>query len=198
MRLPLLLMLGVTAGLLVPLAPGQDVEQVGKSPVEAKFMSDGRIKMDLCPGAVRLTGRDDHAIRVSYFRRNGGDEHVRVRLRVNGDEGAIRVSDCPNGNFEMDIEVPKSSNLYVRMFAGQMNVDGIAGDKDLEIHAGQLIINLGKPEDYARVDASVLTGDVHAAVFNVDKGGLFRYFDHNGPGKYHMHAHVGAGQIELR
>ena len=198
MRLRLIVSLGFTAGLLLATAAAQDIDLIGKSPVEAKFMSDGRIKMSLCPGAVHVVGSDEHELRVSYFRRNGGDENVRVRIRVDGGEGAIRVDHCPDGNFEITIAVPKSSSLYMRMFAGQMTVDGISGDKDVEIHAGQLIVELGKPEEYARVDASVLTGDVHASAFDVDKGGLFRSFDHNGPGKYHLHAHVGAGQIELR
>jgi len=84
------------------------------------------------------------------------------------------------------------------MFAGEMNVNGISGDKDVELHAGQLTMELGKPEDYAHVDASVLSGDLEASAFDVSKGGLFRSFDRSGPGKYRVHAHVGAGQIELR
>jgi len=98
----------------------------------------------------------------------------------------------------MTVEVPKTSNLYVRMFAGQMNVSDITGDKDVELHAGQLNMDIGKPEDYFRVEASVLTGSVEASAFNVSKGGLFRSFEHGGPGKYRLHAHVGAGEIDLR
>jgi hypothetical protein len=98
----------------------------------------------------------------------------------------------------MTVEVPKTSNLYVRMFAGQMNLSDITGDKDVELHAGQLNMDIGKPEDYFRVEASVLTGAVEASAFNVSKGGLFRSFEHGGPGKYRLHAHVGAGEIDLR
>jgi hypothetical protein len=84
------------------------------------------------------------------------------------------------------------------MFAGQMNLSDITGDKDVELHAGQLNMDIGKPEDYFRVEASVLTGSVEASAFNVSKGGLFRSFEHGGPGKYRLHAHVGAGEIDLR
>jgi len=48
------------------------------------------------------------------------------------------------------------------------------------------------------VDASVNSGELNAAAFNVEKGGLFRSFSQSGPGKYRMHAHVGAGELDLR
>ncbi len=59
-------------------------------------------------------------------------------------------------------------------------------------------MEIGKVEDYGRVDASVMTGDVEAAPFEVSKGGLFRSFEKTGTGTYRLHAHVGAGQVTLR
>ena len=53
-------------------------------------------------------------------------------------------------------------------------------------------------EEYARVDASVNSGQINASAFAVEKGGLFRSFDQRGSGKYRLHAHVGAGQVDLR
>jgi hypothetical protein len=174
MRLALLLVLGFGAAFLLvqnAVAQTENIEVRGKNPVEA---------------------------RVSYQTHSGRDEDVHVRVQVSGEEAGIRVTGCPHNNFQLTIEVPRSSNLYVRMFAGEMNVNGITGDKDVELHAGELNMELGKPEDYAHVDASVLTGDLEASAFDVSKGGLFRSFDRSGPGKYRVHAHVGAGQIELR
>lgn len=111
-------------------APSSDTEDVGKSPVEAKFVSGGRVRMSLCPGAIEVTGRDDSQIHVSYTMRADEEKEVRVRIQVNGDQAAIRVRGCPHNNFELRVEVPKTSNLYARMFAGEMNIDGIRGDKD--------------------------------------------------------------------
>jgi hypothetical protein len=84
------------------------------------------------------------------------------------------------------------------MFAGQMDVFDVEGDKDTELSFGQLNIDVGKPEQYGRVDASVNSGQLQADAFDVSKGGLFRSFDRTGPGKYRLHAHVGAGQVVLR
>jgi hypothetical protein len=201
MRLALLLVLGFGAAFLLvqnAVAQTENIEVRGKNPVEARFLPQGHIRMSLCPGSVHLVGRDDSLLRVSYQTHSGRDEDVHVRVQVSGEEAGIRVTGCPHNNFQLTIEVPRSSNLYVRMFAGEMNVNGISGDKDVELHAGQLNIELGKPEDYAHVDASVLSGDLEASAFDVSKGGLFRSFDRSGPGKFRVHAHVGAGQIELR
>ena len=201
MRIAFVMLLGFCAGsFCLPIAHAQDadIEEAGKSPLETKFVSDGQIRMSLCPGAITLTGKDDNLLRVSYTTRAGQESDVKVRIQVNGNQASIRVRGCPHNNFQLKIEVPKSSNLYARMFAGEMNIDGIHGDKDVEIHAGQLTMEVGSPEEIGHVDASVLSGDLEASAFDVSKGGLFRSFDHQGPGKFRVHAHVGAGQLELR
>jgi hypothetical protein len=114
-----------------------------------------------------------------------------------GDRADLRLSDCPHSNFRARIELPKSAALYVRMFAGQLYVRNVTGDKNVELSFGQLNIDAGKSEDYASVDASVNSGAIDASPFDIHKGGLFRSFDQTGPGKYKLHAHVGAGQIDL-
>ena len=152
--------------------------------------------MELCSSAVELIGRSDQRVRVSYDARYG--DEVKVRLDVFGNHTDLRVSRCPHNNFQMTIEVPKVSDLHVRMFAGEMEVWGVTGDKDVSLSAGQLTMEVGKPEDYGQVRASVSSGDLEASAFDVSKGGLFRSFDKTGPGKYRLHAHVGAGQLELR
>lgn len=170
------------------------VEVVGKSPVQAKFAPGGRVRMDLCSGGIQLVGRDDGVVRVSYDR----DSDVKVRIRVLGNEADLRVTGCPSNNFRMTIEVPKSSGLNVRMFAGDLEISGIAGDKDVSMHFGELRMEIGNPADCALVTASVSSGSLVVSPFNVAKGGLFRSFEQSGPGKYRVHAHIGAGDLQLR
>jgi hypothetical protein len=172
------------------------IEELNKTPVEAKFASGGTIHMSLCSSGIELIGRDEQRVRVSYPLKS--DENVKVRINVLGDHADLRVSGCTNHNFQMTIEVPKASNLDVRMFAGELDMWGITGDKDVELHAGQLTMEIGNPDDYGHVRASVSTGDLEAAAFSVSKGGLFRSFEHTGPGKYRIQAHVGAGELDLR
>ncbi len=134
-------------------------------------------------------------MRVSYHPER---DDVKVRIQISGDRADLQITNCPRNNFRATIEVPKSSALYVRMFAGELNVRDITGDKDVVLHFGQLTMDVGKPEDYARVDASVNSGQLNASAFNISKGGLFRSFDQSGPGRYRVYAHVGAGQLDLR
>lgn len=192
MRSPLMVLL-ITAA--ASFAQDAKVDEMGKSPVEAKFVSGGRVRMELCSSGIQIVGTDESAVRVSY---HPGRDEVRVRLQVSGDRADLRLTGCPHNNFHARIEIPKSSALYVRMFAGQLDVEDVTGDKDVELSFGQLNLDVGKTEQYARVDASVNSGQINASAFDVEKGGLFRSFDQHGPGKYRLHAHVGAGQVDLR
>jgi len=171
------------------------IEEVGKSPVEAKFASGGRVRMSLCPSGMEVVGTDDPVLRVSYHPER---DDVRVRIDASGDRADIKLTGCPHNNFRARIEIPKSTALYIRMMAGQLDVRDVTGDKDVELTFGQLNLNVGKAEDYGHVDTSVSSGALDADVWDVHKGGLFRSFDHDGPGHYRLHAHVGAGQMELR
>ncbi len=171
------------------------IDEMGKSPVETRFVSGGRIRMDLCSSGVQIIGSDNPELRVSFHPER---DSVRVRLETSGDRADLRMTGCAHNNFQIRIEVPKSSALYVRMMAGQIDVNDVTGDKDIEVSFGQLNVDVGKTEQYARVDASVNSGQINASAFDVEKGGLFRSFDQHGPGKYRLHAHVGAGQVDLR
>lgn len=193
MRITLLAFLVLSA--TVAFAQDVKVDRTGESPVEAKFAPGGRVRMDICSGGIDLVGTDEPVVRVSYHP-PGGD--IRVQIKVSGGRADLRLTGCPSNNFRARIEIPKSSALYVRMFAGQLNVDEITGDKDMELTFGQMNIDAGKAENYARVTASVNSGAIDADAFNVHKGGLFRSFEHSGAGNLRLHAHIGAGQIQIQ
>ncbi|HXM40499.1 MAG TPA: hypothetical protein VN924_04560 [Bryobacteraceae bacterium] len=113
--------------------------------------------------------------------------------------GDLRISGGPNNNVTVRIRIPRNSNLFVRSPAGDLTVSDVVGNKDVELHAGDLRINVGQPGDYAHADASVLAGDLTASAFGVNKDGLFRSFEKNNPsGKYRLHVHVGAGDLVLK
>jgi hypothetical protein len=64
--------------------------------------------------------------------------------------------------------------------------------------AGELTIDVGRADDYRRVEASVWAGEVRATPFGRRAGGLFRSVDWEGPGQYRLEAHLKAGEIRLR
>jgi hypothetical protein len=108
------------------------------------------------------------------------------------------VENTPHDNFHAIIEVPALADVRVRLTAGNLEMAGIKGDKDIELNAGNLNLSVGSSSDWGDVDASVTAGDVNAPAFKEARGGLFRSFKWKGPGKYRLHAHVMAGDVNLR
>ena len=183
--------------LLLPALFAQDakLEKIGTSPVEVNLASGSRIRMDLCASGIDLVGSTQEKMRVSYEPERGD---VKVSMRVSGHNATLSIADCPRNNFRVTIEVPKSSDLSVRMLAGELNVRDIVGDKDMELHFGRLNMDVGDAEKYGRVEASVNSGAIQASAFGISKGGLFRSFEQKRSGTYRLYAHVGAGEIDLR
>jgi hypothetical protein len=175
------------------------VTEVGKGSFEADFVSGGQLRMHIRSGDLRVIGSDENKIRINYSGKNASKiSDVKVSLKTVGNSAELRVSGGPHNDFRIEIQVPKNSGLYLRMPAGDLEVNGLTGDKDVEIHAGDMTLGVGKAEDYGHVDASVNAGDLDADPFGVSTGGLFRSFDKHGSGKYRLHAHVGAGDLVLR
>jgi hypothetical protein len=166
---------------------------------QQKFISGGTIRLHLEAGGYTILPSDAENIVVSCRGRSEERlKEVKVEINVVGSHANVYVTNTPNNNFNATIEVPRRSNLWVRLTAGQLTVRNIEGDKDLEIRAGQMSVAIPRPQDYGSRDASVTSGAIDASAFDVSKGGLFRSFHQQGPGKYRLHAHVMAGEIDLR
>jgi hypothetical protein len=165
--------------------------------LERAFAPGGQIHMNLSAGEYRISGAKDNRIHVLWRVRNAADlPRVRVQADVKGAEATLATDGVRNG-FEVEIQVPARSGLRVRLTAGDLTVEGIEGNKDIESHAGDLTIDVGRAEDYSRVDAALWAGDLQAPPFNVSKGGLFRSFEWKGNGAYTLHAHLKAGDLRL-
>lgn len=165
---------------------------------QQSFVSGGHVKIRLEAGDYKIQPSSDNNLRVTWFGDNVEHAQVKVTIDAAGSSAEIRVQNTPHNNFHATIEVPAKTDLYVRLSAGDLTVSGITGSKDLESHAGDMIVDVGKPTDYSRVDASVTAGDLNADAFKVVKGGLFRSFTWHGPGAYSLHAHLLAGDLTLQ
>ena len=167
------------------------------SSLERDFVSNGKISMDLSAGEYRITGSPDNKIRLAWSVR-GEDSlsDVEARADIRGTEARI-VTDGPMNNFKVTIQVPQRADLYIRLTAGELRLDRVEGSKDIELHAGEMRIDVNRAEDYNSVDASIWAGEIHADPFNVRKEGLFRSFDWKGHGPYRLHARLKAGEVWL-
>ena len=92
---------------------------------------------------------------------------VKIAFRNNGKLGDLRITGGPTNNFRVRIRIPRNSHLFVRSPAGDVTVEGVIGNKDVELHAGDLTIGVGRPGDYAHADASVLAGELTASAFGI-------------------------------
>lgn len=190
---------GAAAALLVCGTAGF-AETVGDCdhPIEAPLRSRAALVVESRPAGVEIVGTDAETIRVSCT----VDHSMDVELRLSGTPGYERLnitSPVRNQNLHIRIEIPRKINLRFHMGAGEVKVEDITGDKDIDLYAGQITISSASTGGYKSVDASVDIGDVNASAYGVDKGGFFRSFTKTAAdGEYRLRAHVITGQIDLQ
>ena len=165
------------------------------NPTEKAFVSGGRIDMQLEGGDYEVRSTAGNNIRVTL---SGNAGNAKVAVNTNGTHADIQVTDTPHNNFHATIEVPATSDIRIRLTAGNLTTGAIRGSKDIESRAGTMEITVGDPNDYFKADGSVRVGNLDAAPFDTSKGGFFRSFKWSGHGKYQFHAQVGAGNLTLR
>ena len=176
--------------------PARDTSTSGS--LERPFPANGSVKMDLVAGDYHITGTSQPRVRLDWSVREAEAlPQVRANADVRDRQVTITTDGPRNKGLKFTIQVPNQSDLYVRLTAGDMKIEDIRGNKDVELHAGDLRIDVGRADDYKRVDASLWAGDIRASAFQVSKDGLFRSFDWSGPGAYSLHAHLKAGDLYL-
>jgi hypothetical protein len=189
--------------LAAPLALAQskkvEATNLPDHPFQVDFPSGSHLTVRLRSGDVRLVGRNENRISVRVDAKDPDKaREIKVIFERFENSAELSVSHGPKNDVQITIEVPRTTGLFVRMPAGQLELSDITGDKDVQLHAGELIVGIGNPADYSHVEASVTTGGLEAPPFGESHGGLFRSFHKDGNGKYKLYAHVGAGDLTLR
>jgi hypothetical protein len=168
--------------------------------------NEGRLQLQLSPGqTLKLElSSGDYQIEpgaagkltvISKDHNTSQPEKPHFGIDTNPKEAAVRVEGPKN--YAAVIEVPRNTNLRIHLNGGRLRVDGINGDKDIESNAGDVSIDVGRPENYRQVDASVDLGHIDAPPFQVAQQGVEQSFSRVGRGSYRLHAHVCTGEIRL-
>jgi hypothetical protein len=166
---------------------------------ETNLASGAILRLHLHNGDFRIVGSDSETISVHVEGQNVEQaKNIKVQLKRSGGAVDLKLSHVPKNELQVTIEIPRSTNLFARMRGGDLSVQGVAGDKDLELTGGNLTIQVGKAEDYGHVDLSVRFGDVSGSQFGDPKGWLGNSVRKDGNGKYRLHAHVMAGDLVLK
>ena len=181
-----------------PPQPPAAIQASSPDSLDRDFVSGGYIRMQLSAGTYRISASADGKIHVKWSINSSEIlKRVKVSADVNGTQATIRTDAPDNEHFRVDIQVPSHSDLLVRFTAGDFQIDGIEGNKDVAGYAGNLSIDVGDVGLYKEVHASVTTGDLNARPFHVSKGGLWRSFDRRGGGIYILRVKLLAGDLKL-
>ena len=194
----------LSAVLLAP-AAGQaqrwvEATDIANHPFSTDFAAGGKLKLCVRSGEVRILGTAEPKISVEIHGRHAQDERarkVKVKFRRRGSEGELKVSGGPKEDLTIIVHIPSETDLHARIPAGEVEVENMLGNKDVSLSAGELTVDIGDPDDYGYVKASVLAGELDAGPFDEYRDGLFRSFRKEGDGRYSLRVHVGAGELRL-
>ena len=165
------------------------------------FVAGGMLHVRLRVGDVHIKRSDSNKIRLHYTvksRRESRIKEAHVDIEIRGRDANIEFHAPTGGNtqFDVELEVPQSTNLDVHEKVGDLTVDDIEGDKDLELGVGDIRVAVGRAA-YHLVRASTSIGDVNGDGYGETSGFLGKTLKYHGDGKYELRAHVGVGDITL-
>ncbi|HTJ29316.1 MAG TPA: hypothetical protein VL346_02365 [Acidobacteriaceae bacterium] len=168
--------------------------------LDASLRSGAILTIDSIPAGIELVATDQEKLHATC--EAGEQDNADVHLTLSGPPTHSRLkitgSHSRHNHLQIRIELPRKVNLAIQMAAGQVTIHEVVGDKDINLHAGQITISSPHTSDYRKVDVSVGVGQVNAPAYGANKGGFFRSLQRENPeGDYRLHAHVAAGQIDL-
>ena len=158
---------------------------------------DWPLNIELGSGNYQIVASDSGNIAVVYEEGRPEDmQKIKVQIGSGHGQNQLKIAG-PKPNFHAVIEVPRKTDLRIRMLTGDLHIGNVEGNKDIEMRAGKLELNAIHPQDYAKADFSVRLGGVSAPIFNVADNRNLKAFRAYGPGKYQLHAHIDVGDLKL-
>jgi hypothetical protein len=188
--------------LLVPFCAASDDWNYEEShDVTRDFVTGGMVHLRLSVGDIHITRSDTTKIRLHYTVKSRHESRVKeahVDIDIRGRDANLEFHAPASGNtqFDVELEVPQSTNLDVHEKVGDLTVENIEGDKDLELGVGDIRVAFGRSA-YHLINASTSIGDVSGDGYGATSGWLGKTLKYHGDGKYELRAHVGVGDINL-
>jgi hypothetical protein len=155
------------------------------------------LSIDLTAGDYQIIASESDSISVVYDA-PVPEKLKKVHVQMSSGHGRnyLKINGQKSG-FHAIILVPRKTDLIVRLGAGGLRVGDIEGNKDIEILTGSLNFDALHLQDYGRGDLSAHLGNVTGPDFHASSSRTSRSFETRGQGKYHLHAHVGIGDVAL-
>jgi hypothetical protein len=191
-------LMGLLAGLMLgSVAYGHGLDD--DSVIERPFSEDGTVRLKLSSGDYTVRAGWSDRIVIRWHANDASHvtdmKKIRVSAELSGNVATIRT-EGPTNRARFMIEIPGLSDVYLRMRAGDVRIDGIEGNKDVRMTAGDLRIQV-VPATLWRAHASVRFGDLRARPLGISRDGIGNSLDWIGAGKYTLHASLFAGDLTL-
>jgi hypothetical protein len=163
---------------------------------QRKFVSGGTVRLELAAGEYEIVASRDDSIRVSWDDRKDVAD-VDLRIDVAASRATVRTETPWHDGPRIRIELPRRTDIVLNLSAGDLDINGIEGSKDIAAKAGEVKIGIGSRDQYRYVNASVRIGELNADAFDVNEDGFFRSFEWSGKGRYELRAHLTVGELHL-
>jgi hypothetical protein len=165
------------------------------------FVAGGMLHVHMKVGDLHIKRGAADKIRLQYTVKSRHESNVKeagVDINVRGNDATIEfhTPSSSNTQFDVELEVPANTNLDVHAKVGDVTLDQIEGDKEVELGVGDIRIADGH-SGYRLVHASTGIGDVNGDGYGETSGWLGKTLKYHGDGKYELRAHVGVGDITL-
>jgi hypothetical protein len=186
---------------LVPLCAASDWRYEETHTDAREFVSGGYIHVRLSVGDLHIKRGDSAKIRLEYTVKSSRESHVKQArdFNIRGNDATVEFH-APTGSgntqFDVELEVPANTHLDIHQKVGDLTVDSVEGDKDLNLGVGDIRVSTGR-SGYRLVNASTGIGDVDSDGYGETRGWLGKTLKYHGDGKFELRAHVGVGDIKL-
>jgi hypothetical protein len=170
------------------------------STIERSFSAGGIVTMSLSSGDYTVRAGAGDRVRVRWRADDADHEKDMKKITVTTDvfERVLTIrTKGPTRHARFTIEIPARSDVHLRVRAGDVRIEGIEGNKDVRMTAGDLHIDV-QPDLLRHVHASVTFGDLKASRLGIEKDGIKNSLDWFGGGQYTLDARLFAGDVTLR
>jgi hypothetical protein len=158
--------------------------------------ADG-VELRITSGAVEVVGGKGSQVRVEIEDVSPAlAETAKIQIHPDRKPVLVEISNLPQ-KARAVVEVPASSSLAVSMLAGELKISGVTGNTFALLRSGQMTIGVGASSNFRSADGFVLAGNLDAAPFARETGGLWRTLHWSGPGSSRVDAHVTFGELIL-
>jgi hypothetical protein len=168
--------------------------------IERAFAEGGIVTLNLSSGDYTVRAGASNRVRVRWRAEDPHNENDLQKIQVVSDVfervATIRTKGQTN-HARFTIEVPSRSDVHLRVRAGDIRIEGIEGNKDVRMTAGDLYIDV-QPDSLRHVHASVSIGDLNARSLGIENDGFKHSVDWFGDGQYTLDARLFAGDVTLR